>query len=288
MDYATLFGIGTVLVVVAGSLVAGTSGDWGTFWSLPSLLIVVGGAIAATFSSLVRHQMRNIRAVTRQAFLESGETPEGVIQEIVGLAVVARREGLLALDSKLPREDNRFLARALRMVIDGYEPSTIFSVLSDEIEATDTRHGSARQIFEMLGRYSPRYGLIGTVIGLIIMLRSMNDPTKIGPGMAVALLTTLYGLLFANAIFHPLAQKLANRNSEELLIKTIIIKGAMAIHQGDNPRVVEQKLRAFLPQPTSLGEGPVEEPVHQEVEGLSLGEAVGAAPVARIRDSAVA
>lgn len=249
MDYATFVGIGTVLVLVLACLLAGASGDLGAFWSLPSLLLVLGGAVAATLSSYARRQLRSAGGVIRKALAESDETPESVISELVDLGGVARREGLLALDSRLPPDDNRFLARALRMVIDGYEPSTILAVLNDELEAMDARHASGRQLFELLARYCPAFGMLGTVIGLVVMLRSMSDPARIGPGMAVALLTTLYGLILANGVFHPLAQKLANRSAGELLIRTIIVKGVLAIQQGDNPRVVEQKLRAFLPSP---------------------------------------
>ncbi len=247
MDYATLVGIGSVLLLGLWAVLAGAGGDLGAFWNLPGLLLVLGGAVAATVASFTLAQLGFIRGVLRKAFTEQAESAAAAIEELVSLADVARREGILALESRLSPDDDRFLARAVRMVVDGYDPSAIEARLTDELEATDARHTSGRQFFELLGRYCPAFGMVGTLVGLVLMLRNMNDPTRIGPGMAVALLTTLYGLVLANGVFLPLSQKLANRSAAEFLVKTIILKGVLAIQAGDNPRVVEHKLLAFLP-----------------------------------------
>ncbi|MGB9626281.1 MAG: motility protein A [Phycisphaerae bacterium] len=247
MDYATLVGIGSVLLLGLWAVLAGAGGDLGAFWNLPGLLLVLGGAVAATVASFTLAQLGFIRGVLRKAFTEPAESAAAAIDELVSLADVARREGILALEARLSPDDDRFLARAVRMVVDGYDPSAIEARLTDELEATDARHTSGRQFFDLLGRYCPAFGMVGTLVGLVLMLRNMNDPTRIGPGMAVALLTTLYGLVLANGVFLPLSQKLANRSAAEFLVKTIILKGVLAIQAGDNPRVVEHKLLAFLP-----------------------------------------
>jgi chemotaxis protein MotA len=247
MDYATIIGLSSVLVLVLGALTAGTRGDIGAFFSLPALLLVFGGAVAAGLTAFGLRRLRGLREMLRQAFVEPTQTCEGTVAELVRLADVARRDGLLAVEQRLARDDDRCIARAIRMVIDGYDRGAIETVLFDELEATDARHASNRQFLEFLGRGAPAFGMIGTLIGLIIMLRGVEDPTRIGPGMAVALLTTLYGLILAHAVFLPLARKLAQRTADELLVRTIVIKGVLAIQAGDNPRVVEEKLRAFLP-----------------------------------------
>jgi hypothetical protein len=140
-----------------------------------------------------------------------------------------------------------FLRKAFQMAIDGADAATIEAVLRAEMESTDLRHAYGVKMIESMGRSAPVFGMIGTLIGLVIMLGRLDDPARIGPGMAVALLTTLYGLVLANVFFLPLARKLAHRSSEELLNKTIALQGVLAIQAGDNPRIVEQKLRAYLP-----------------------------------------
>ncbi len=245
MDYASVVGIGALLALVV--LGGGGGGGAGAIWNLPGLLLVVGGACAATLTSVSLSQLRTIRGAVRTAFRGDEVSHEFTIGTLVRLADVARRNGILALDAEVRDDGDAFLARAVRLVVDGYDPSAIESRLTDEMEATDARHASSRQVLESLGRLCPAFGMVGTLIGLIIMLRNMGDPSRIGPGMAVALLTTLYGLVLAYGVFVPLGQKLANRNDRELLNKTIVLKGVLAIQAGDNPRVVEEKLRAFLP-----------------------------------------
>ncbi len=247
MDYATLVGIASVMLLVLWSLVAGANGDLGAFWNLPSLLLVLGGAFAATLTSFGLRDLRAVGGMLRKAFAEEADSAREAIDELVRLADVARREGILAIESHIGREDDGFLARAVRMVVDGYEPAAIEARLTDELEATDARHTSGRQFLDSLARYCPTFGMLGTLVGLVVMLRGMSDPARIGPGMAVALLTTLYGLVLANGVFLPLSHKLASRSASEFLIKTIVMKGVLAIQAGDNPRVVEEKLRAFVP-----------------------------------------
>lgn len=203
MDYTTFLGIGSLALLLLWALLSGAHGEIGAFWHGPSVILVLGGALAATLSSFAWKQLRSMPRVMRQAFAEDVDPVRATVTEIVRLADVARRDGLLALDRHIQADDESFLARALRMVVDGYEPLAVVSVLSDELEATDARHGLRRQFLDLLGRYCPTFGMIGTLIGLVVMLRSMNDPSRIGPGVAMALLTTLYGLLLANVVFFP-------------------------------------------------------------------------------------
>ena len=133
------------------------------------------------------------------------------------------------------------------MAVDGTDPELIEAIMNNELDAIAERHDKGKAVFDAIGKYAPAYGMIGTLVGLVIMLMNMDDPEKIGPGMAVALLTTLYGSMFANMFALPLADKLGTRNEEELTLKMIILKGVMSIQSGDNPRIVEQKLKTFLP-----------------------------------------
>ncbi|MHC4350826.1 MAG: motility protein A, partial [Planctomycetota bacterium] len=165
----------------------------------------------------------------------------------VELAEVARRDGILALEGMISEMQDDFLVRGIQMAVDGTDPEVIQAVMETELENLLERHENGKGMLDAMGRYAPAFGMIGTLIGLVAMLQNMDDPSKIGAGMAAALLTTLYGALLANIVFMPMADKLGRRTNEEALAKTIIINGVMAIQSGDNPRTVESKLVTFLP-----------------------------------------
>ena len=162
-------------------------------------------------------------------------------------AEIARRDGILSLESMTGTIQDKFIVKGIQMAVDGTDPELIEQILEGELDSLASRHAEGRLLFETLGKYGPAFGMIGTVIGLIIMLKHMEDVSKIGSGMAVALITTLYGAVTANLICLPIADKLRLRSKEEMLMKQIIIKGVMSIQSGDNPRIVEQKLKTFLP-----------------------------------------
>ncbi|MCA9244520.1 MAG: MotA/TolQ/ExbB proton channel family protein, partial [Phycisphaerales bacterium] len=169
------------------------------------------------------------------------------IQQIVKLAEVARRDGILSLESHISEPDiDPFLAQGLQMAIDGQEPAIIEAALEQEIESVMERHAGGKALFDNAGKYAPAFGMIGTLIGLVAMLQNMADPGALGPAMAVALITTFYGSLVANLFAMPVADKLALRSAEEMQMKILILKGVMSIQAGDNPRIVQQKLMAFL------------------------------------------
>ncbi len=209
-------------------------------------MIVVGGATAATIISMSLKQFLSIGGVFKVVFFEQKYDIEGLIKQIVSLAEKARKDGVLALDKELPSIQDDFLRTGLEMVVDGIETELIMQILEIKMEAASQRHEKGRSIFDTMGTYFPAFGMIGTLIGLVQMLRKLDDPSGIGPGMAVALITTFYGAVLANLVFLPIADKLKRKNEEELHYQNIIVTGILAIQAGDNPRVVEMKLRSYL------------------------------------------
>lgn len=247
LDRTTVLGLTAAIGLLLAVMLAGAGESVGVYWQTSSMLLVLGGSLLATLVSHPWSQFRSIGAVARKTVYEQASTQLESIGTLVRLAEVARRSGMLALEAPTREVKDEFLRTTMQMAIDGCDGGTIEAVMRAEMEATDLRHTCGKGLLESIGRFSPVFGMIGTLIGLVMMLGHMSDPSKIGPGMAVALLTTLYGLVIANVFCLPLARKLAHRSSDELLCKTIILKGVLAIQAGDHPRMVEQKLRAYLP-----------------------------------------
>ncbi len=242
MDLATIIGFvsGTILIIVA--IVMG--GSFIIFVNAPSLLIVVGGTIATV---LIKFKMADVLGsikVAMKAFLVKMDDPDQIIEEMVGFTRIAKKEGLIALEKEQP--SNPFAAKALRYLSDGYDEAMIEEMLKKDVRLTVQRHATGQNVFKALGDSAPAWGMIGTLIGLVQMLSSMDDPASIGPAMAVALLTTLYGAVLANFVFLPLADKLSLRSEQESLNKSIIVEAAVAINRGVSPMVLEESLRIFL------------------------------------------
>lgn len=256
IDRATWFGLIATCGLLAWMLASGAGWEAGAFWQTPALAMVLGGAVLTTFAACPMSGWRSVGRMLRHAFYVRVRPAEEIVVLIVALAEIARRDGLLAMERPVAGLNDAFLRRAFQMAIDGADASVIAAVLRAEMESADLRHTYGVRVLESMGRSAPVFGMIGTLIGLVIMLGRMDDPSRIGPGMAVALLTTLYGLVLANVFFLPLARKLTHRSSEELLNKQIVLEGVLAIQGGDNPRVVERKLRAYLPS-GSFGEASV-------------------------------
>jgi chemotaxis protein MotA len=246
MDIATVVGLGIALVLIYSSIVYG-GGSPAAFVEPASVMVVFGGSLAATLISFPLRNFLNLFRVSKKVFTWRVEPPQQIIQQLVSLAETARRDGLLALDHRLAEIENPFIVLGVQMAIDGTRPEVMEDILRTELDAVATRHREGKALLDTMGRYAPAYGMIGTLLGLIIMLGDMNDPTKIGAGMAVALLTTLYGAVAANAFFLPFADKLGFTSKKELLTMEIIVRGIMAIQAGENPRVIEQKLTTFIP-----------------------------------------
>jgi len=244
MDIATLIGIIVGFGLMFASIFMGGGPGW--FINYPSLMIVVGGTVGVTFINYPLGTVMSVIGVLKNAFLHKEISPQEIISTLVNFAKIARREGILALQSSTKKLSDPFLVKGLNLAIDGLEPHVIGEILDTELEYIEERHRLGAEIFTTMGSYAPAMGMLGTLIGLVQMLMQMDDPSKIGPAMAVALLTTFYGVVLANLMFLPIAGKLKTRSQQELLIKQLMAEGVKAIQSGDNPRIVEQKLHAFV------------------------------------------
>ncbi len=252
MDISTIVGgLGAMLVLAAAVVIAGAS--FASFLDYPSMMVVFGGGIFAVFIAFPLRNMLSIGSVIKVVFINSQASIPELIETIVNLAEVARRDGLLALESQIDEIQNSFIVLGIQMAVDGTQPEVISDIMRTEMEAVANRHRDGKSLLDMLGKFAPAFGMIGTLMGLIIMLGNMSDPSSIGPAMAVALITTLYGALLANAFAIPFAEKLGFMNKQELLRMEIVIRGIMGIQSGDNPRVIEQKLNSFVPPKLRVG-----------------------------------
>lgn len=247
MDLGTVVGLVLAVVALAIGIFIGGGGDITAIFDIVSVFIVVFGTIGAVMISFPLARITGLVGVVKKAFFNESGDPAETIAELVRYAEVARREGILSLENLMGEMKDPFIVRGVKMAVDGTDPELIRAILDTELDALSDRHGSAKAVLDGIAKYAPAFGMIGTLLGLIFMLKSMDDPSKIGPGMAVALITTLYGAMMANMFASPLADKLAAKDAEELLVKTIIVTGVMSIQSGDNPRVVESKLLTFLP-----------------------------------------
>ncbi len=242
MDIATIIGIvgGFALIIV--SILLG--GSIGAFINIPGLMIVVGGTIMAT---LIMQKLKVVLGainVALNAFFDRSESSELIINQIVDLSIKARKGGFLALENE--KIKNPYLAKGIRMAVDGIELQEVTNTIKNEINSLVKRHERGHKVFKFMGTTSPAMGMIGTLIGLVQMLRTMNDPSSIGPAMAIALLTTFYGAVLAFLIFNPIAENLEDKTQHERIIMEIILKGIEGIMQGINKSILEDKLMAFL------------------------------------------
>lgn len=244
MDIATVVGIIAGFGLIFISIILG--GSLETFINVPAIVIVVGGTISATLINYPLSDLIGILGPVRNAFINQDVNPQGLIKTLGEFATIARREGILALETHANEVDDEFLGRSIQLAIDGTAPELIRDILTTEVAFMEDRHNRGQAILNAMGTSAPAFGMIGTLIGLVQMLAGMEDPSQIGLGMAVALLTTLYGAVLANVVFIPTAGKLKVRTAAELLVKEITIEGILSIQSGDNPRVVEQKLKAFI------------------------------------------
>ncbi|MGP1346404.1 MAG: motility protein A [Phycisphaerales bacterium] len=245
MDPFTLIGLALGLGLIVMAIALG--GSFIAFVDIPSILIVGGGCIASLLVAFPLANLFGLPKVLLKAVGKGAVDPAEMIRSMVRFAEVARRDGILALEGMTDEMEDDLLVIGVKMAVDGTDPDLIQAILDADIENMVIRHEAGKGMMDVAGKYAPAFGMIGTLVGLVAMLANMDDPSAIGAGMAAALLTTLYGAVVANCIFLPLSDKLALRNEEEILMKTIVLKGVMSIQAGDNPRVVEQKLLTFIP-----------------------------------------
>jgi chemotaxis protein MotA len=242
MDIATIIGIVAAFALILGSMTMG--GSLSAFFNIPGLLIVVGGTFAAVFVNQRLTHVLGAFKVMLQAFFDRTTNMEDQIPIIIGLAQKARKEGLVALEGE--NIEDEFLARGVRLGVDGLSPEMIKATLMSELAAVKRRHERGQKIFKFMESTAPAMGMIGTLIGLVQMLQTLSDPSAIGPAMAVALLTTLYGAILAFVIFGPIAAKLEGRTADEVAAKRLAITGVESILKGDNTMLIQSKLEAFL------------------------------------------
>jgi chemotaxis protein MotA len=242
MDIATVIGLIGGVILVLAAIVTGSSPS--TFVNIPSLLVVVGGSVATSFIRFSMKDVINTIAVAMKAFLVKMQAAEEMIEQMVSYAKTAKKEGLIALEKEKPAD--KFTAKALRYLADGFDEGLIREILNKDIQITVQRHTIGQNVFKSLGGAAPAFGMIGTLIGLVQMLTSMSDPSSIGPSMAVALLTTLYGAMMANIVCLPIADKLALRCEQEQSSRNMILEAAIGISQGTSPMVLEETLKIYL------------------------------------------
>ncbi|WP_088050893.1 flagellar motor protein MotP [Virgibacillus dakarensis] len=269
-DILTPIGItfGFIMIMLAILTNGGSKGAI-TFLDVSSIFIVIGGLIASLMINFKMEQMKLATKVLKEAFHKNDQQLPQLIKLFVQLSERARREGILALENELDEVENPFIKKGILLAVDGIEPEVINDIMNAEITAMEERHYQGRAIIEKAGEYAPAWGMIGTLVGLVLMLNNLEDPATLGPAMAVALLTTLYGTVLANLVFIPMASKLEGKTEEEVFMKQIIIEGIIGVQSGQNPRILEEKLSAFLSNESKLSEEQqdeaafVEESVHE-------------------------
>ncbi|MBY3789598.1 flagellar motor protein PomA [Photobacterium carnosum] len=242
MDLATLIGlVGSFAFIVMAMLVGG---DLAMFADTSSVLIVFGGSLFIVLMKYNGSQFFGATKIAAKAFIFKTDKPDDLIAQIVTMADAARKGGFLALEEM--EVENLFLRKGIDLLVDGHDADTVRMILRKDISLTNERHEQGASIFSALGDVAPAMGMIGTLIGLVAMLSNMDDPKSIGPAMAVALLTTLYGSILANMVALPIADKLMLRKNEERLNRLLILDGVLAIQEGQNPRVIDSYLKNYL------------------------------------------
>ncbi len=242
MDIATIIGVVGSAALILGSIIIGS--PLSAFFNIPGLLVVLGGTIMATLIMQRLPVVMGAVKVALNAFFDKMETPHKLISQIVSLAGKARKGGVLALENETISND--YLARGVRMAVDGIDPQEIINTMRIEVDSLIGRHETGHKVFKFMGATAPAMGMIGTLIGLVQMLQTLSDPSAIGPAMAVALLTTFYGAVLAFVLFNPIAEKLEDRTKSEEILLEIIINGIDGIARGTNQMILEDKLVSFL------------------------------------------
>tara|TARA_R110002126_G_scaffold177860_3_gene326860 strand:+ start:4838 stop:5605 length:768 start_codon:yes stop_codon:yes gene_type:complete len=245
MDLNTIIGAGLAFLLILVAMAVGPGGVM-IFVHIPSMVIVLGGSIAVTMLAFPISDLKPIVKVGLVAVIRKQSTPTEEIDRIVNYANLARKEGLLALESQLQEVDDAFFSKGIQLVIDGFGADTVRDIMELEAEWENQRHETGRKIMDQMGAFAPAFGMIGTLVGLVQMLQDLSDPSAIGIGMATALLTTLYGAMAANMVFIPLAGKLEMVAKQDSLLRALMIEGIVAIQSGEKPQLIKEKLKGFL------------------------------------------
>lgn len=244
MDLASVFGlVGGIAVILITILI---SGDLAGYVDIPSIVCTFGGTIAMTFMAFPIRKLKEGFASLKYVFVYKETDAEYVIKSIIDLANIARKEGLLALEEAAQQLKDDFLQKGVLLIVDGTDPELVRNILETELSFIEERHKSNQGVFEFMAAIGPGFGMLGTLIGLINMLANLSDPSTVGPNMAVAIVTTLYGSIIANVFCNPVVNKLKIRSSQESLMKEVMLEGMLSIQAGENPRIIEEKLKAFM------------------------------------------
>jgi chemotaxis protein MotA len=245
MDIATIIGLVAGMGLIIGSIMIG-GGGLGPFVDVPSVMITIGGSVSALFINFSLGQVLSMFGVVKCCFMTRLPTPMAIIDKFKELSAMARKDGLLALEEKVAEVKDDFMRRGLEMVVSGTPREELLAIMETEVAYIDERHKNGKKILDSFGSAAPAFGMIGTLIGLVQMLRTLDDPSKIGGGMAVALLTTLYGAVVANVFCIPLAGKLESRNKDEIMVRELMLSGLLALVEGQTPRAIQGRLAAYL------------------------------------------
>lgn len=244
MEITTLIGLGAGFFCIIFSILL--NGKLDSFIDIPSIFITIGGTIASTIVSYKGKTLKSLKDVYHNAFKKKPIDLNDDIEMIISIANIARREGLLALEDAMANLDNPFLKKGIMLIVDGADAELIKNILETEIYFITSRHNQGQAVVNSMASYAPAYGMIGTLIGLIIMLQNLQDMAALGPGMATALITTFYGVILANLIFTPISKKLKAQSEDETLQKELYIEGLLSIQNGENPRIIKDKLTSFI------------------------------------------
>jgi chemotaxis protein MotA len=240
MAFSTIIG----LVIAVGFILSAIGQDLRVFADANALLVVLGGTVGTIFIRYPMKMIAGLFPIITRAFVSRIDAPDAMIKKILSLSVEAKKNGILGLEKV--KIENDFLRKGVQLAVDGVEPELIESVLRIDMDSTDRRHNAGSGMLAAAGDAAPAFGIIGSLIGLVLMLSTMNDPKNIGPALAMALLSILYGVALAHVLFFPLADKLKYFNEQEMLTKRLMINGIISIANGDHPSVVQEKLGSFL------------------------------------------
>ena len=248
MDFSTTLGVvlGMILIVISVAMPA-MPRYGGGFIDIPSIIIVIGGCACAVIASYPFKKLFKVIKHSFKVFGSKDRDTREVISKISEFATMARKDGLLSLEETANDIEDLFFRKGILLIVDATDPDLVKSIMETELFYVDERHREGVSIFETCSSVAPAFGMVGTLIGLINMLKNLSSPERLGPDMSVALVTTFYGVVLANMVFSPIAAKLKQHNDKELLEKTIILEGVLSIQAGENPRIIEEKLLSFLP-----------------------------------------
>ena len=244
MDISSVIGIVSGIGFVIGTILIG--GGLGSFVNIPSVLIVVGGTFAATMIAFPLSDFLSVFKTAIKVFIFKIEPSEEIIANLIEISNKARKGGLLSIEGDIQNTSDKYLAQALQMTVDGVKTNDIAQIMQKQMSLKRKQLGIGATIFKNMGAYAPAFGMIGTLIGLVQMLANLDDPSSIGPKMAVAMITTFYGSVMANLFFIPMSDKLKGRNEEEMVSMNIIFEGILSIREGEHPKLMEDKLNIYL------------------------------------------